>query len=99
MDEINNLKRQKQHRLYQICVEILECIRAQVRIASGCRKREIDYPFYKLNTRGCPMTSSSKASKIKKFVVKKLEGDGFHVLDATGASDVENVEWALKVKW
>ena len=45
------------------------------------------------------MTSSSKASKIKKFVVKKLEGDGFHVLDATGASDVENVEWALKVKW
>ena len=98
MNEINQVKRQKQYRLYMICQCILTCIRAKVHIAMSCSIRYITYTFRTVNTHGSPILPIHRVLKIRKFVVKKLQEEGFQVHE-TFEGDAPDTEWSIMVQW
>ena len=95
MNKINQVKRQKQYRLYMICQCILTCIRAKVHIAMSCSIRYITYTFRTVNTHGSPILP---IHRVCKFVVKKLQEEGFQVQE-TFEGDTPDTEWSIMVQW
>ena len=98
MDDIQNKKRSKKYRLFYICQRVLACIDAKIRFAmSCCSIKYIFYNFRTLNTHGCPLLSFQKITKIKEYIIKKLQEQGFKVQNVI---EPENgIEWSIVVCW
>ena len=98
MNPIQEIRRQKQCRLFLICQRVLACIRAKVQIAMSCSIRIITYTFRTVNTHGSPMFSIRRVLKIRKYIVKKLQSEGFTISENFEA-DTPDTEWSLLIKW
>ena len=98
MNAIQEIKRQKQCRLFLICERILSCIRAKIQIAMSCSIRISTYTFRTVNTHGSPMFPIRRVLKIRKYIVKKLQNEGF-LISENYETDTPDTEWSLLIKW
>lgn len=99
MEEVKQNRRLKKQRIYQICQRVLECVRAKIRMASSCSVREISYVFRTVNFHGCPMISHKRALNMQKYVVQKLQKEGFNVEEHPAGFGSEDDAWKIRVYW
>ena len=81
MNEILRIQEIKRHRYYLICEQILTCIRSKIAFSSHVGVSETSYTFKTVNFFMCPIISTPRSRKIKKYVVTKLREEGFTIID------------------
>jgi hypothetical protein len=94
MEEIKKQKQNLERRLYEICVHILSTIHSRIIIASNYGANNIQYIFKEVNMHGCPVLSTKRTEKIRKYVITKLREQGFGVRTIDTSTS-----WIIMVYW